>query len=869
MSTTIVSPKGLGAAAMLAVSRGLDVRSGCTAAARGRTMSRSRKARWVVLGVVLQALANPQAGQTALVLDDPLQGSKSNVKVWNLASGTNAVRLNGKSFCDDAGPFLGLGVSYFQALRHAKYDRERLNRNLALFAAKGFNYVRVLSMVSWDGLEIAPVSFTNRAGRVIPAWPDYWQKFRDLLDLIAQHGLRAEVTLFADAQYVMPSNPTRQMHLGNILANIAGREPHILHLEVANEAWQNGFPGAPGIADLRAFTQYLADRTAVPVAITSNDDTSDQGIIALYRGSAADLATVHFSRDTRTVEGGWLPVRDSYRAGDLPGVPPVSSNEPIGPGSSVSSESDPIKLCAAAVFAYLANLPAYVYHSRAGVYGYVRCCPPAGGEDRFEDTAGINAYQHLRQILPPDLAGCWVRNDGLEPAAPFTVFCDGQPNRYWPDVSGPTNGCHRNIGSVKGSEFVCFPMGILGGGVTLEARRPLRCEVFHPLTGGVVSNLTLNAGNRFTLPQGPGAYILKGTVLSRSRGATQVDETRPKPFPHRIWAACDFEGHTPDYGWFGPPETNNIPRYPGNATALGVSARPHQNFSALMTGINPVPGPRMGKVNQIYLRYFLRGGTEATFQHFSLTSEDNNHIRVSGLTEDRWSEVALNFTRDGQRNDGTPGVPFKDGERMDDFKIFVGKPGDGKRYDLVIDDVIFFATDPDLPPEPEPFPNRVIFIAAFDTGTTAAEKPKYWPGEFELVTRDLPAGSYWSAARAVPQKNAKGKWIRLQIAPPRPVGAHTKLRFRYHLTGASQMTVQLFDLTDSDNRHIRLRDLKPGAWQTVYLDFTRDARRNDGRDTRFAAGHLVDDLFFFVEPAGDREVDLFVDDVVLFDAGKP
>lgn len=58
-------------------------------------------------------------------------------------------------------------------------------------------------------------------------------------------------------------------------------------------------------------------------------------------------------------------------------MPPVSSNEPIGPGSSVNSESDPIKLCSAAVFAYLANLPAYVYHSRAGVYGYVRCCPPA------------------------------------------------------------------------------------------------------------------------------------------------------------------------------------------------------------------------------------------------------------------------------------------------------------------------------------------------------------------------------------------------------------------------------------------------------------------------------------------------------------
>jgi len=470
---------------------------------------------WNPAGHSVRIGASPRRDPTA---GAPVGAIFSNLKVWDLASKTNVVRLNGRSFCDDAGPFLGLGVSYFQALRHAKYDRTRLNRNLALFAAEGFNYVRVLSMVSWDGLEIAPVSFTNRAGRVIQAWPDYWQQFRDLLDLVAQHGLRAEVTIFADAQYVMPSQSTRQTHLDGILANIAGREPHILHLEVANEAWQNGFPGSQGIADLRAFAQYLADRTSVLVAITSNDDTSDQGIIALYRDSAADLATVHFSRDTRTPEGGWLPVRDSYRAGNLPGVPPVSSNEPIGPGSSVSSETDPIKLCAAAVFAYLANLPAYVYHSRAGVYGYARCCPPAGDEARFEETAGINAYQYLRQILPPDLAS-WARHDGLEPSAPFTVFCDGQPNRYWPDVSGATNGCHRNIGSAKGSEFVCFPMGILDGGVTLEARRPLQCQVFHPLTGAVVSNLTLNGGERYTLPQGPGAYILKGTVLSRSRSA--------------------------------------------------------------------------------------------------------------------------------------------------------------------------------------------------------------------------------------------------------------------------------------------------------------------------------------------------------------
>jgi hypothetical protein len=264
----------------------------------------------------------------------------------------------------------------------------------------------------------------------------------------------------------------------------------------------------------------------------------------------------------------------------------------------------------------------------------------------------------------------------------------------------------------------------------------------------------------------PAALLLSAAdtkAPARKRGFARAEETRPKSFPHRIWAACDFEGQTPDYAWFGPTETKNIPRYPGNFTALGAHLKAHGKVSARRTGINPVPGPVMGKVNKLYLRYYLEGTSEAVFQHFSLSSNDNNHIRVSGLTQGKWSELALNFSRDGQRNDGTPGVPFKEGERMDDFQVFVGKPGDGKRYTILIDDVIFFAEDPDLPAVAEPFPNRVIFLAAFDTGIDAKSKPKYWPGDLDIVTKSTgaPAGSWWGVARAVPRKKEKGKWIRL------------------------------------------------------------------------------------------------------------
>jgi len=358
------------------------------------------------------------------------------------------------------------------------------------------------------------------------------------------------------------------------------------------------------------------------------------------------------------------------------------------------------------------------------------------------------------------------------------------------------------------------------------------------------------------------AVLLSNSLYAAERsGTARADAARLDHFPHRIWAACDFEGQTPDYGWFGVIKTNQIPVYAGNVASLAAASGPYNKVSAIMAGISPVPGPRMGKINQLYLRYWLDGGSNATFQHFSLTREDNWHINVTGLQQRRWSEITLNFTRDARRNDGST-ERFAEGERMDDFKLLAGRPADAANYRLYLDDIIFFATDPDLPSEPEPFPNRVIYLAEFDTGP----KQKYWPGDFELVEQP-PSGGYWRAAKAIPRKNGKGQLVRLEINPPRAVGAKTRLRFRYYLTGASDMTVQLFDATVQDNRHVRLSNLKEGQWTTQYVDFSRDSQRNDGtHPSPFSAGNKVDDLFFLLDGTAANKEQLFVDEVVLYDS---
>jgi hypothetical protein len=97
---------------------------------------------------------------------------------------TGRVGLEGHALVDGQGAFLGLGVSYFTALWRYRHDRARIESDLAFLAQEGFQYTRVLSMVgwfpAWQGLEIAPVSFTNRAGAAVAAWSDYRDSAADI-----------------------------------------------------------------------------------------------------------------------------------------------------------------------------------------------------------------------------------------------------------------------------------------------------------------------------------------------------------------------------------------------------------------------------------------------------------------------------------------------------------------------------------------------------------------------------------------------------------------------------------------------------------------------------------------------------------------
>lgn len=432
------------------------------------------------------------------------------------ASRSGPVRVVGHGLSDGQGPFLGLGVSHFTALWRFRQDRQRLEEDLKFLSEQGFNYYRMLSMVgwypAWAGLEIAPVPFTNRSGKHVAPWDDYWGQLGGLIDLAHdRYGLRTQITVFADAQ-LMPTKAVRLEHLRRLVTEIIpGREQKIILIEVANEAWQNGFPGEQGAKELREFTEFLARRTEIPIATTSNHHEAFEGI---YANSAADIATWHFSRDRRT-DDGWGPVYDCWGFADRPGFPPVSSNEPIGPGSSVASEQSPIRLVMAAAFAFAAKLPMYVFHTEAGVFG----------RTRFQDAPGVSDFRHLLAILPQDLPN-WRRNDGTGEDSPFIVFTSGQAGRFWPDIPESRDGCVRNVGAKKAGRFVCVPIGIRENGLRVQARASVRFEAFNPLTGESLVTAGLEAGEQMDLPAGPGGLIITGRFVQPPPGPPDHDAPR-------------------------------------------------------------------------------------------------------------------------------------------------------------------------------------------------------------------------------------------------------------------------------------------------------------------------------------------------------
>jgi hypothetical protein len=281
------------------------------------------------------------------------------------------VRLDGARVADARGPWPALGTTLFWAMWGEKHDPDRLDKNLAFAARHGVDYIRVLSMVGTE-------TWVDRV--IDPQWPDYWDVVDRLVARAQRHGLRLQVTIFADAQVMMPLQADREAWIDAWAAQASKTPERFFLLEVANEYWQNGFASAQAVGVLGA---RLTKATTVLVAPSapqcpypaSVNSSEDRVCVAEWRALHADgviaVATPHLSRDRQGPFGARTPACDPFTMRHVPQdvARTFVSNEPIGPQSSVAAEGDPGRLAEAALNTWLAGGAAYTLHTGAGIRG--------------------------------------------------------------------------------------------------------------------------------------------------------------------------------------------------------------------------------------------------------------------------------------------------------------------------------------------------------------------------------------------------------------------------------------------------------------------------------------------------------------------
>lgn len=161
-------------------------------------------------------------------------------------------------------------------------------------------------------------------------------------------------------------------------------------------------------------------------------------------------------------------------------------------------------------------------------------------------------------------------------------------------------------------------------------------------------------------------------------------------------------------------------------------------------------------------------------------------------------------------------------------------------------------------------PNRVHVAEDYDNDI---ERRWWMSGKAEL--KNLPAGST-RACRGVlthdfddllGNPKAMHTAVIFNPVPGPPMGKNPRLSFRYWLKGTDTIRVQIYSLTNGYHRHLILKDVPQGKWQTGTVDMT-DTRRPDGTGGPLGEGERIDDIQWYVDPRAE----ILIDDVFLYDA---
>jgi hypothetical protein len=389
-----------------------------------------------------------------------------------------------RAFADSRGLFNAIGASLFWALWGERHDQERLeSRNISVLAGR-VDYVRILAMVGSE-------TWSDRV--IDPRAPDYWQVVDALFTRLRAAQLRAHVTIFADAQVMMPSALEREHFAASWASHIHRLyRQDVIFVEVANEYWQNGV----GRHELRRLGDILKG-SGVPVALSAPTEDDVCGVYGGWDG----IATLHYDRDTSRTDGPYRPIRQPWGypgeymereryTGPMPDV--AVNSEPIGPESSVASELSPERIALAVASTFISGNAGYCFHTGAGIRG-------GGAADLARGRkSNLDEYD----------VSYWL---GIDTAAMFLV--PGQANGARQNAQWSTMPWNGSQYAVERGDLVRAQASIVGDELravfigtarphTITLRQPLRqCTLIEPVSGDVVERFEdLSAGDTIEIP---------------------------------------------------------------------------------------------------------------------------------------------------------------------------------------------------------------------------------------------------------------------------------------------------------------------------------------------------------------------------------
>lgn len=416
-----------------------------------------------------------------------------------------------KAVRDDGGLWHPLGITNFCAFHHAEFHPDTYGRNLDLLGENGFDFQRALGIIDFTA---APVD-SSRA--------NYEQIVAYAMDEAWKRKVRTEVTVVG-GWHGRDYNETARK-----IAAVVANRPHALMFADGFNEWDVN-QQVPTLEDVMAFGRLL--KTLMPKHLTAlgsfEPDGSSEPLRRATVQTGMPFLVDHHQRDGGNL--GW----NNVSVFDGPYYPVANNDqEPSGPGSSVTSTTQPIQLAMARATSALGGWSAYTFHLSDGI----------DGTDRFDARSGRQFHAYFGNV--PEWAAWMAALHAVGPLLPPGVQnwtkCGGQA---WLRTTGDfrSGQIASSFAAVEpGTGRYCMTVNGVRGQVQLRAPLAMQLEAVDPVNGTRVAGTVQAQGmvNLAGRDDTMAGYIINGQILDMPAapfaGIGTLDEWHA--YIDQLWAA--------------------------------------------------------------------------------------------------------------------------------------------------------------------------------------------------------------------------------------------------------------------------------------------------------------------------------------------